>query len=136
MGGCRGLFGAGGRVSAEAFPEQWRGSRPGLGPRRVRSPQAAHRIVPLRSTATLALSYYRSARIHRARREAGSGVPSIASLLAYETFRSLLVAGGPHFAFTLVRIAPTVPIARGGRFGKNATCRKESQGSAGGHGPD
>ena len=42
--------------SAEAFPEQWRGSRPGLGPRRVRSPRAAHSIL-LRSTATLVLSY-------------------------------------------------------------------------------
>jgi hypothetical protein len=29
--------------------------------------------------------------------------------------------GGPHLAFTAVRTAPTVPIAREARFGKNAT---------------
>src|ERR1700704_2518571 len=32
--------------------------------------------------------------------------------------------------------APTVPVARGGRIDKNATCRKESQGSTGGPGAD
>src|ERR1700738_3660864 len=116
---CRGFSGGGGRIS----PGGWGAGGGGT----ANSPQ--HNTAPINGDiGTFILSFCQN--------PPSATRGRLATVHHTKHLEALLVSRGPYFAFTLVRIAAAVPIARGVRFRKNATRRKESQGSTGDPGPD